>query len=90
MFHLPATRRREVIVDAGGVALSGALAVPAGAVGAVVFAHGSGSSRHSPRNLAVAELLEDAHLATLLFEEPGTLETVARLARDWFLEHLGG
>ena len=68
MFHLPATRRREVIVDVDGVALPGALAVPAGPVGAVVFAHGSGSSRHSPRNLRVSELLEDARLATLLFD----------------------
>jgi len=44
------------------------LVVPAGAVGVVVFAHGSGSSRRSPRNVAVARRLNDAGLATLLFD----------------------
>ena len=42
--------RREVEVDAGGVALAGDLTLPAGAGAVVMFAHGSGSSRHSPRN----------------------------------------
>jgi len=44
----------EVAVDAGGVRLSGSLAVPPGADGLVVFVHGSGGSRHSPRNQFVA------------------------------------
>lgn len=46
----------------------GELTVPADATGVVVFAHGAGSSRHSPRNTAVARSLQDAGLATLLFD----------------------
>ena len=48
--------------------LPGRLCVPANALGMVVFAHGSGSSRHSPRNMQVAESLQKARLATLLFD----------------------
>jgi hypothetical protein len=48
---------REVEVLAGGVSLGGTLAVPEGAQGLVIFAHGSGSSRHSPRNRYVAYTL---------------------------------
>ena len=59
---------RQVEVDGGGISLPGTLTVPAGVVGVVVFAHGSGSSRHSPRNRAVARVLEQAPLATLLFD----------------------
>lgn len=59
---------RDVTVTAGAVRLGGRLTVPEGAVGVVVFAHGSGSSRHSPRNLFVAEGLHRAGLATLLFD----------------------
>jgi putative phosphoribosyl transferase len=55
-----------VEVDAGGARLAGDLVVPKGARGLVLFAHGSGSSRHSPRNRAVARALQDAGLATLL------------------------
>ncbi|MFF5336459.1 alpha/beta family hydrolase [Streptomyces sp. NPDC013181] len=59
---------REVRVEAGGVVLPGTL-TPAGDAGAlVVFAHGSGSSRHSPRNRAVAAALNRAGLGTLLFD----------------------
>ena len=50
------------------VTLEGALAVPDGASGIVVFAHGSGSSRHSPRNNFVAEVIRDHGLGTLLFD----------------------
>src|SRR5262249_6182139 len=55
-------------LDVGGVVLEGHLAVPDGARGIVLFAHGSGSSRHSPRNRAVAELLRGAGLGTLLLD----------------------
>ncbi|MBK1788119.1 dienelactone hydrolase family protein [Prauserella cavernicola] len=48
--------------------LAGELSVPADATGVVAFAHGSGSSRHSPRNVAVARTLQDRRLATLLFD----------------------
>jgi len=61
-------RDDDVVVIAGGTRLSGHLRVPAQAVGVVLFAHGSGSSRHSPRNQYVAGVLNDAGLATLLFD----------------------
>jgi predicted alpha/beta-hydrolase family hydrolase len=44
------------------------LALPVGATGVVLFAHGSGSSRHSPRNQAVAQVIRDAGIGTLLFD----------------------
>jgi putative phosphoribosyl transferase len=59
---------REVDVRAGATVLRGQLAVPDGAIGVVVFAHGSGSSRHSPRNRFVATGLNRARLGTLLFD----------------------
>ena len=68
MLHTPALSRREIVVDADDVELPGSLTVPGGATGVVAFAHGSGSSRQSPRNLHVARLLNDARLATLLFD----------------------
>lgn len=55
-------------IPAGDVELEGDLQVPAEPDGLVVFAHGSGSSRHSPRNNAVAETLREAGHATLLFD----------------------
>ncbi|MFE3887704.1 phosphoribosyltransferase family protein [Streptomyces lydicus] len=58
----------EVAVDAAGVRLTGDLTVPAGALAVVMFAHGSGSSRHSPRNRLVAAALNEAGLGTLLFD----------------------
>ncbi|MDT8385585.1 MAG: dienelactone hydrolase family protein [Gammaproteobacteria bacterium] len=58
----------EVKVQAGDVVLDGNLAIPEGACGIVVFAHGSGSSRFSPRNRAVAQYLNEGGLATLLFD----------------------
>jgi pimeloyl-ACP methyl ester carboxylesterase len=59
----------EVVeVKTGGVALEANLAVPEGARGVVLFAHGSGSSRHSRRNRFVAEQLQRQQLATLLLD----------------------
>lgn len=55
-------------MNADGVALGGTLTVPATAEGIVLFAHGSGSSRHSPRNRSVAQSLNWRGLATLLFD----------------------
>ncbi|HEY0946165.1 MAG TPA: dienelactone hydrolase family protein [Opitutaceae bacterium] len=55
-------------IVAGDVELEGILRRPREARGVVLFAHGSGSSRHSPRNRGVARLLRDAGLATLLFD----------------------
>jgi pimeloyl-ACP methyl ester carboxylesterase len=61
-------REESVRVQAGPVMLEGDLGLPSGARGIVVFAHGSGSSRHSPRNRFVAQELREAGLATLLFD----------------------
>jgi putative phosphoribosyl transferase len=58
----------EVSLDVDGVTLEGRLTVPEQIVGVVLFAHGSGSSRHSPRNRLVARQLNGAGLATLLFD----------------------
>ncbi|MGE5568960.1 MAG: dienelactone hydrolase family protein [Rhodospirillales bacterium] len=57
-----------VQVPAGAVVLDGDLSIPEGARGIVLFAHGSGSSRHSPRNRRVAAALSDGGLATLLID----------------------
>jgi putative phosphoribosyl transferase len=62
------TAEQGVTVPARGAELSGDLAIPPGARGIVLFAHGSGSSRHSPRNRAVAAALRDAGLGTLLMD----------------------
>ena len=58
----------EVEIQAGHTVLSGNLTIPKNAVALVLFAHGSGSSRHSPRNQFVARTLNDAGLGTLLFD----------------------
>ncbi len=59
---------RAVRISAGGPALEGTLRAPPGALGAVVFIHGSGSSRFSPRNRQVARALGERSLATFLFD----------------------
>ncbi|MCL5952769.1 MAG: dienelactone hydrolase family protein [Chloroflexi bacterium] len=58
----------SIQISAAEVVLEGNLDVPADARGIVLFAHGSGSSRHSPRNRYVAQVLQQAHLATLLMD----------------------
>ena len=60
--HVPVT------VGVKSVQLDGYLSVPTAATGVIVFAHGSGSSRHSPRNRYVADILNEAGLATLLID----------------------
>lgn len=60
--------RTAVAVPAGEVVLKGELVLPEDARGIVVFAHGSGSSRHSPRNARVASTLHGARLGTLLLD----------------------
>lgn len=64
----PTHRAETVIIDAGPYSLGGTLVVPAEGGAIVLFAHGSGSSRFSPRNRFVAEALNRAGLATLLFD----------------------
>ena len=61
-------RPRPVTVEADALSLPGDLAIPEPAIGVVVFAHGSGSSRRSPRNARVAERLQAEGLGTLLFD----------------------
>ncbi|WP_204807430.1 phosphoribosyltransferase [Mycobacterium riyadhense] len=61
-------RDEEIRVAAGWVAVAGHLTIPKHPRGVVVFAHGSGSSRHSPRNQYVAEVLNEAGFATVLFD----------------------
>ncbi len=72
---------RPVRIALPEVALPGDLATPAHATGLVLFAHGSGSSRLSPRNRYVAELLNQAGLATLLFDLLTPAEDFDRAAR---------
>ncbi|HEY5649080.1 MAG TPA: alpha/beta hydrolase [Nitrospiria bacterium] len=57
-----------VHIPAKGATLEGMLSIPEGAEGLVLFAHGSGSSRHSPRNNFVAKALNDRRIGTLLFD----------------------
>ncbi len=61
-------QERYVEVPADGVTLKGILAVPRNAAGVVLFAHGSGSGRFSPRNNYVARVLQEASIATLLID----------------------
>ena len=75
---------REIEIPTEAGPLGGTLEIPAGAAGLVLFAHGSGSSRLSPRNRQVAADLQEAELATLLFD----LLTVREEAVDRFSAHL--
>jgi len=58
----------EVVLELGSIELTGDLSVPSGAEAIVLFAHGSGSSRRSSRNRAVAATLQESDLGTLLFD----------------------
>ena len=71
-------REVRASLQSDDVTLEGHLATPEVPRGIVIFAHGSGSSRHSPRNRSVARRLNEAHLATLLFD----LLTEEEQARD--------
>ena len=82
-----APTRSSVIIPADGTSLEGDLVVPQGAHGLAIFAHGSGSSRYSPRNRFVAERLQAAGIATLLMDlltdiEGGIDETTAEFRFD--------
>lgn len=75
MHHKPVADRTEAVsIPAGDGAMAGDLAIPARARGIVLFAHGSGSSRLSPRNRFVARELQHAGLATLLMDLLTTAE----------------
>lgn len=66
--HTGTARSRTEQIPSGQIMLEGELSVPVGATGAVLFAHGSGSSRHSPRNQFVARTIREAGVGTLLFD----------------------
>jgi putative phosphoribosyl transferase len=68
----------DVEIPLDGIKLAGHLCIPEQAVGIVIFAHGSGSSRHSPRNLSVASMLQEHGIATLLFDLLSEREAVDR------------
>ena len=67
-WHSTPIERRAARVETGSITLDGDLALPEGAHGLVIFAHGSGSSRLSPRNRHVAARLNETGLATLLLD----------------------
>src|SRR5205085_225713 len=77
-------RAHDVQIASGAATLEGELRVPAGAQGVVLFAHGSGSSRHSPRNQYVARRIRAAGVGTLLFD----LLTREEEAVDIYTRHL--
>jgi putative phosphoribosyl transferase len=66
--HAGTSPSRVEQIPSGQVSLEGELTVPVGAAGVVLFAHGSGSSRHSPRNQFVARTIREAGVGTLLFD----------------------
>lgn len=68
MARLGPDQMKDVVIDAGDASLPGMLTLPEGAGSVVVFAHGSGSSRFSPRNQQVAHYLNDEGFGTLLFD----------------------
>jgi putative phosphoribosyl transferase len=74
----PPLRDDEVTVAAGPVELEGHLTIPERPLGVVLFAHGTGSSRHSPRNCYVASVLHQARIGTLLFDLLATHEELDR------------
>jgi pimeloyl-ACP methyl ester carboxylesterase len=78
------TSSSTVWIPAGDVTRAGDLDIPKNATGLVLFAHGSGSSRRSPRNQAVAEVLRASGVATLLFD----LLTQHEEAEDAYTGHL--
>jgi pimeloyl-ACP methyl ester carboxylesterase len=85
----------QVVLDTAGTRLDADVEVPDGAVGVVLFAHGSGSSRHSPRNRAVAEELNRRGLATVLMDlltadEDSPVDERARFDVGLLAERLAG
>lgn len=94
-------KREEISIPLPSVVLKGELALPENALGVVTFSHGSGSSRFSPRNMMVGELMQEQGIGTLLFdllteEEDRDYENrfnidllVSRLidATEWLMQH---
>src|SRR5256714_7715690 len=82
--HAGVERAHDVQLRSGAAALAGGLSAAASAQGVVLFAHGSGSSRHSPRNQYVARVIRAAGVGTLLFD----LLTREEEAVDIYTRHL--
>jgi putative phosphoribosyl transferase len=82
--HTATARSRTEQIPSGQIKLEGELSIPAGATGVVLFAHGSGSSRHSPRNQFVARTIREAGVGTLLFD----LLTHEEESIDMYTRHL--
>lgn len=81
----------EIRIPVAGESLSGTLSLPEPAHGIVLFAHGSGSSRFSPRNRFVAAALHEAGMATLLMDLlTDREERVDMTTAQWFTRYLGG
>ncbi|MGK5088093.1 alpha/beta family hydrolase [Bdellovibrionota bacterium FG-2] len=92
----------EVEIETDGINLPGTLTIPSQAAGVVLFAHGSGSSRFSPRNNQVAQMFHSRSLGTLLFDllseneakerknvfDIDLLSERLRVTTDWLMEHL--
>jgi putative phosphoribosyl transferase len=74
----------EITIPVKAAKLGGALDLPKDALGLVIFAHGSGSSRHSPRNQLVAQVLGEAGMGTLLFD----LLTIEEERAEAYTRHL--
>lgn len=78
------TEHQEVQILSTGVRLEGIMSAPDEAKGIVLFVHGSGSSRHSPRNQFVAQTLQQARFATLLFDLLTPVEEeIDQRTRQW-------
>lgn len=89
----PRVEETPITVRAGSVALEGDLGIPESPLGIVLFAHGSGSSRHSPRNRSVARALRDARLGTFLIDLLTPAEEAAEAATGHLrfnIDFLGG
>ena len=82
--------QQSVAIATAGVTLEADVVVPEPALGVVLFAHGSGSGRHSPRNRYVAGELQKAGLATVLADllTPQEEQVDAQTGALWFLDHL--
>src|SRR5262249_51925613 len=80
----PDVWEQSVQIPSRAAILTGELMIPSGAGGIVLFAHGSGSSRHSPRNQYVARVIREAGIGTLLFD----LLTAEEEAVDIYTRHL--
>src|SRR3989442_3247743 len=83
--HTATAPSRTEQIPSGQILLEGEMLVPVSATGVVLFAHGSGSSRHSSRNQFVARTIREAGIGTLLFDlltqEEETVDTITRRLR---------